>query len=260
MVILIVTLLAVLLYTEKYLNERYIYNLHRYIYCLGIVSHSLAGRNSLIRQHCDDVSSLALVYDLNEISVQYSSFEKVNQLLRINSNDNLSRDDFLIWLDDKCRSRSLTLEWLLKQTDRVCPNTHKIRSLIEPSGVICHQNGNVTQLTKKALMSFVNINKSYECETALTSIQSQCEIDALFNIGVPMVTEQTLGKQIDAKTRRTMAAIRCTLPRLRYISPGCGSLGDIQIYRLITELLQKQPFKLRGEVDFETITEFISSV
>ncbi|XP_033755285.1 uncharacterized protein LOC117338170 [Pecten maximus] len=225
---------------------------------IGVVDRSLAvpSSNHLTKRYCDNLSSLALVYALNEKSVEYNSFEEVNNLLRINFNNNLGREDFLVWLGDKCRSRSLTLEWFLHQAEIVCPNAHKIRSLIEPSGVVCHQDGGVTELTKKALQSFVRVNKSYNCEIALTSIQSQCEIVALFNVAVPMAyNKQSLETQINVQTRRTLAAIRCTLSKLGRLTPRCGRVRDLQRYQLVTELIQKQPFKLRGEVDFENFAD-----
>ncbi|XP_021364445.1 uncharacterized protein LOC110457474 [Mizuhopecten yessoensis] len=148
------------------------------------------------------------------------------------------------------RSQSLTFAWLLRQAENVCPLPHQIRSLVEPSGVVCYQNGGVTDLTKKALKSFVRVNKSAECEASLTRIQSKCEIDALINVVVPLVPKETMATRIETQTRRNLAAIRCTLSKLGSLAPACGSVKDLRIYQLVSELIQKQPFKLRGDVDF----------
>ncbi|XP_060083842.1 uncharacterized protein LOC132563099 [Ylistrum balloti] len=211
--------------------------------------------NLLRKEHCGEVTALVRVYSLNEMSVTYDTYEEANKLIQVHFNDILNRTDLLLWLGDKCRSRTLTLEWILQQAEKVCPRPHQIRSLIEPSGVVCQQDGKVTLLTNKFLESFVRVNKSNECAASMTTIQSQCEFDGLLKRVIPLNFNQTLDSQIDYQTRMNVAAIRCALPQLERLSPGCGSVRDLQRYHLVLKLTQKQPLQLRGEVDFEKFSD-----
>ncbi|XP_060083845.1 uncharacterized protein LOC132563102 [Ylistrum balloti] len=212
----------------------------------------------LSERYCDDTTSLALVYGLNEKSVENRPFSEFMRLLEIDLNDILSKEDLLILLGDRCRSKSLTLDWLLTQAETACPHPHKIRSIIEPSGVICHQNGDLTELTKNALGSFVRVNKSIECSSAYNNIMTDCETDALFDVAVPLYPERTLETDMETKNIQSKAAIRCMLPRVQSLAPGCGTVADLKTYSLVSELLQKQPFKLRGEVEFEDFADLMA--
>ncbi|XP_033754994.1 uncharacterized protein LOC117337945 [Pecten maximus] len=218
----------------------------------------IATSTPLRRGYCDDTTSLNLIYNLNEQDVENQPFVEFMRLLNIDINDNLNKDDLLFLLGNMCRQKVLTLAWLLRQAEGVCPHPEKIRNLIQPSGAVCDDNGNLTASARNALSSFVRVNKSVDCHLVYQEIYTTCEVDAMFNGDGPLYPELTLEIDIAEKTRINTAAIRCTLPQLGRLPPSCGSPADLKIFSLISELIQLQPIKLDGEVDFGAFSDVMT--
>ncbi|OWF45082.1 uncharacterized protein LOC110457483 [Mizuhopecten yessoensis] len=218
---------------------------------IGVADLSLA----FPERYCNSASSLALVYQLNKIDVQHSSFSDWMKLWDIDLNDILVKDDLLFLLGDMCGSRKLTFEWLFQQIERYCPQPNGIRSLLEPTGVVCNQDGTVSDLTKTALGTFGKVNKSIDCTLRYTNLLSNCETDARFSSDFPVFPEQTLETDIIENTMISTAAIRCALTGVRRLAPDCGSVQNLLTYSLVSELITRQPFKLRGNVNFQTFAD-----
>ncbi|XP_069113220.1 uncharacterized protein [Argopecten irradians] len=223
---------------------------------LGVTPLALS-LSSLPSHYCTDTTSLNLVYRLNE-QEPYESISDFLTRLNIETSDSINKDGLLFQLNYMCRQKNLTLAWLRQQAESNCPNLDEVRNLLQHNGAVCDENGNVSTATRNALSSFVRINTSVECTFAYSDIYTECDINTMFSDNGPTYPEMTLARDSAESSRRKTAAIRCAIPQVVRLAPGCGSLADLKIYSLISELIQLQPIKLNGELGFDDFSNVMA--